>query len=459
MTVTTPPRNEIDRENDRDLEERVGELEALIEEARRRARRRRIRNGAAAALAAGIVMLISFGGDGDGDDVAAALAPLPGPQSPVPNTQATPPLGGLPTGIGIQSFAFDPRTPDTVYAAAMGVTENGRNTPGYVSNTRGYVYKTVDGGQHWEPTATTGAGWTRADALAADARHPGTLYAGNVVAVYKTVDGGRNWRPWNKGLFPPPGPRRSATYGTPGTISWHRGEGWIGDIEVDPAKSNIVYSAADAVRKSTDGGHTWKTVFQPPAPSWVRASVGRLVIAATRPETIYAMVDGYGPTSIYKSTDAGASWQSTGGGRGAFPDDYGMPTALAVDPQQPTTVYAATNHMVVKTTDAGASWRSVMHSRPDQHVMSLAVDPQQPDTVYAGVHAAGGTGGVYETTDGGRTWRLAVSTVAIDAIAINPSRPTTIYAAGWGGPDAADPMGNTRLLRSTDRGRTWTIAP
>ena len=69
-------------------------------------------------------------------------------------------------------------------------------------NTRGYVYKTVDGGQHWHRTATTGAGWTRADALAADGRRPGTLYAGNVVAVYKTVDGGRNWRPWNKGLFP-----------------------------------------------------------------------------------------------------------------------------------------------------------------------------------------------------------------------------------------------------------------
>ena len=210
MTVTTPPRRpEVER--DRDPEEQIAELEALIEEARRRARRRRMRNGAAALLAAGIVLFISFGGRGGGGGVAAALAPLPGAQSPVPNTQATPPLGGLPAGIGVNSFAFDPQQPDTVYAAAMGPTI-GRNTPDYVSNTGGYVYKTVDGGQHWEPTATTGRGWTRADALAADPRRPGTLYAGNVIAVYKTVDGGRNWRPWNRGLFPPPGPLRSAHY-------------------------------------------------------------------------------------------------------------------------------------------------------------------------------------------------------------------------------------------------------
>ena len=461
MTVTTPPREEVER--DRDLEERIAELEALIEEARRRARRRRMRNGAAVAVvAAGIVMFVSFGGRDGGGDVAAAFAPAPGALSPIPNTRTTPPLGNLPAGIGIYSFAFDPRSPDTVYAAAMGVTAHSGNARGYVDNTRGYVYKTVDGGQHWHRTATTGAGWTRADALVADGRRPGTLYAGNVVAVYKTVDGGRKWRPWNRGLFPKPSEisRTPGTpnyeFGTPGTISWNRGEGWVTDIAVDPADSNVVYSAADAVRKSTDGGHTWKSVPQPGI--LARTSVVRIAIAATRPETIYAMTsDGNGFTSIYKSTDAGTTWHRTGGRGGVFPKPDGWGTALAVDPQQPTTVYAAIDHTVVKTTNAGTSWQPILHSREEQVVSSLAVDPQQPDTVYAGVHTARGTGGIYATADGGRTWRLAVSTVAVDAVAVNPSRPTTIYAAGWAGPDAR--YGSThQLLRSTDRGRTWTIA-
>ena len=67
MTITTPPRRP-EIEQDRDLEQRVADLEALIEEARRRARRRRQRNWALALLvaAAGAAVLIGFGGRSGG---------------------------------------------------------------------------------------------------------------------------------------------------------------------------------------------------------------------------------------------------------------------------------------------------------------------------------------------------------------------------------------------------------
>jgi hypothetical protein len=72
VTVTTPPRRP-EIEQDRDLQQRVADLEALIEEARRRARRRRQRNWAAALLiaAAGAAVLIGFGGHGGGGSTAA----------------------------------------------------------------------------------------------------------------------------------------------------------------------------------------------------------------------------------------------------------------------------------------------------------------------------------------------------------------------------------------------------
>jgi hypothetical protein len=81
VTVTTPPRRP-EIEQDRDLEERVADLEALIEEARRRARRRRQRNGAAALLiaAAGAAAFIGFGGHGGGGAGTAARAHAPGSQ-------------------------------------------------------------------------------------------------------------------------------------------------------------------------------------------------------------------------------------------------------------------------------------------------------------------------------------------------------------------------------------------
>src|SRR3954451_2953139 len=75
MNVTAPPRRP-EVEHDRDLEQRVADLEALIEEARRRARRRQARGGIAALLlaAVGVVVFIGFGGYGGGGPGSAAVA-------------------------------------------------------------------------------------------------------------------------------------------------------------------------------------------------------------------------------------------------------------------------------------------------------------------------------------------------------------------------------------------------
>ena len=116
-----------------------------------------------------------------------------------------------------------------------------------------YVYKTTDDGRHWHSTGAQGAGWmSDILSLTSDPRHPGTLYAGTDTAVYKTVDGGRTWRPFNQGLFPPQGGRHvcygpagvgrrycvKLPFGVPGTTSWHRNNGWVLDVAVDPVHSS-----------------------------------------------------------------------------------------------------------------------------------------------------------------------------------------------------------------------------
>ena len=368
----------------------------------------------------------------------------------------SPPLGALPPyGGSAQAFAFDPRRPDIVYVATVGYPHG---------TTRAHVFKTTDGGRHWHSTATRGSGWTGdVVTLAADPRHPGTLYAGTNVAVYKTADGGRSWQPWNRGLFPPPGPNRP--YGTPGTPSFNRGNGWVTSIVVDPANTNIVYSAADAVRKSTDGGHSWRTVFLP-YPSQYRGavSVSALAIAPTRPEAIYAIAnDVNGLTSIYKSTDAGKTWHPTSGSGGVF---NGSGNALAVDPQRPTILYAAIDRTVVRST-GGTSWQPITNGLPTDNVANaLAVDPRRSGTAYAGVTTyriykpgtvSKTTGGIYVTTDGGDTWRPAFQGFGVGALAVDPARPTTIYAAGWARWNNTH-IDEFRILRSTDGGSTWAVS-
>ena len=61
------------------------------------------------------------------------------------------------------------------------------------------------------------------------------------------------------------------------------------------------------------------------------------------------------------------------------------------------------------------------------------------------------------TTDGGQTWSEVFAGFGVDKVAVDPARPSTLYAAGWAGRDPTHPN-EFRLLRSTDSGHTWTVA-
>jgi photosystem II stability/assembly factor-like uncharacterized protein len=466
MTVTTPPRPPV-IEPDRELERRVADLEALIEEARRRARRRRMRTVAALLVAAGAgaLMLIGFGGRSGGGAGGAALAGTSGSTGQA--RAGAPSLAGLPAGARPQVFAFDPRQPNIVYVASAH------------DRAGAYVYKTTDGGRHWRSTSAHGTGW-QSDilSLTADPQHSGTLYAGTDTAVYKTVDGGRSWHPFNQGLFPTGAervcyPRAGATpycvkpyFGTPGTTNWNRNNGWVLDVAVDPSNSRVVYSASEAVRKSTDGGHSWKTVLLPFPKRW--RSVTRLAIAQTRPESIYAIahVVSDGRTAIYKSTNAGRTWQVTGGSTLKLPPSCcgDSEDALAADPANPQRLYAAVGNTVFATTDGGASWQPAADGLPADDITSLAVDGRRSGTVYASAqfklnraNPNAVNGAIYKTTDGGQKWAKVFSGFGVEKVAVDPARPSTIYAEGWVG--TSNHQDVFRLLRSTDGGRTWTRSP
>jgi photosystem II stability/assembly factor-like uncharacterized protein len=454
LTVTAPPRRP-ETEQDRDLEQRVAELEALIEEARRRARLRRLRNGGLlVAVGAAVAALVGLLGGGGGGAGTAALAGDSGARGQSSRSIAS--LAPLPAGNQANAFAFDPRRPNVVYVASF--------------HARGgvYVFKTTDGGQHWRLTRAQGAGW-KSDilSLTSDPSRPGTLYAGTDTAVYKTVDGGRNWRPFNHGLFPRQREVcysqvystvrvRQCTklpYGKPGTPSWNRNNGWVLDVAVDPNNRSVVYAAAGGVLRSKDGGHTWKSVLKPQS-KWMSAT--RIAIAPTRPESIYAITHngGSGATAIYRSTNAGQTWHRTGSSDSTLPSSCcgDSMDALASDPANPETVYADVGNTVLRTTDGGGSWQPAANGLPANSVTSLAIDPRQSGTVYASVHDTKAvaleipSGGIYQTTNGGQTWTEIWSGFGVDKVAVDPTRPSTIYAAG------------DHLLRSTDGGHTWAIS-
>ena len=62
---------------------------------------------------------------------------------------------------------------------------------------------------------------------------------------------------------------------------------------------------------------------------------------------------------------------------------------MAIDPQDPSTVYDVANGSVFKSTDGGASWSAANSGLTTLSVNTLAIDPQNPSKVYAGTAGGG----------------------------------------------------------------------
>jgi len=230
-------------------------------------------------------------------------------------------------------------------------------------------------------------------------------------------------------------------------------------------------TASGGVWKSEDGGIRWKPVFDDQPVS----SIGSIAVAASDPNVVYVgsgeanirgnVAQGNG---IYKSTDAGKTWQQVW-------KQGGQIGTLVVHPQDSDVAYAAVlgkpfgpnpERGVYRTRDGGKSWDRVLYKDPDTGASDVALDPQNPRIVYAGFWQArrrpwelvsGGPGsGLYVSKDGGDSWKqlkgkgLPEGIWGKVGVAVAPSEPRRVYAlveAEKGG-----------LFRSDDGGETWTLA-
>jgi photosystem II stability/assembly factor-like uncharacterized protein len=400
--IASPPQTDAD---ERTPDERVADLEALIEEARQRTRRRRRRNGAvalAALLAAGAALYaggdnIGAGGARTAEGDAASAATLD--RAAAWSTPTGPP--GFSAGI-----VLHPTRPGALYLYAGG-----------------RVYRSTDGGRRWKSGPPIAL---KLDALTVDLRHGSILYAGTNDGVLKSTDAGRTWR--RSGLRPPPG--RSREYADV--------EGWVYSIAVDPADSRNVYAITRGLEtrvllRSRDAGATWHTV-RPSTPRDMRE------IHAAGSGILYTAGRSWGPNpaGVLRSTDGGTTW------RGVLDGTW----SLAVDPNRPETVWAVGELGVRVTRDGGTSWRSA-GPPPARDLAAIVLDPLRPRTLYLSTRQ----NEVFRSVDGGRTWhpfgagqtgRPGPAPGLTELLAIDPRKPGTLYAG--------DGLG---VVKSVDGGATW----
>lgn len=231
---------------------------------------------------------------------------------------------------------------------------------------------------------------------------------------------------------------------------------WVGTGENNNQRS-VAYG--DGVYKSTDGGKSWKNMGLKNS-----EHIGKILIHPTNPNKVYVAAYGPlwsagGDRGIYLSNNAGETWE-----RILDVSEHTGFNDIIMDPRNPDVLYAAAHQRrrhvwtyisggpesaIYKSEDAGKTWNKLSSGLPSGDVgrIGLAISPMNPDHVYAMVEASSETQGFYRSTNRGASWKklnkYSTSGNYYVEIYPDPNNINRIYSM------------DTYCHFSDDEGKTW----
>jgi len=277
-------------------------------------------------------------------------------------------------------------------------------------------------------------------------------FGGTGGGVWKTDDAGETWRNVSDGFFR---------------------TGSVGAIAVAESDPNVVYvgmgehavrgvttSHGDGVYKSTDAGRTWQNMGLEKT-----RAISRIRVHPKDADLVYVAAQGapYGPTEergIYRSRDGGETWELV-----LNVDETTGASDLAMDRTNPRILYGAFwDHLrdpwvvrsggpgsaIYKSTDEGDTWEKLTEGLPElMGKTAVDVSPADPDRVWALIESD--SGGLYRSDDAGKTWALVSSERVLIARA-------WYYIEVFADPQDRETVYvlNAPMLQSVDGGKTFT---
>ncbi len=250
----------------------------------------------------------------------------------------------------------------------------------------------------------------RANTVAGVTKQPNVFYAGYTGGgVWKTDDAGLTWRNISDGFF------KTGSIGDIAVAESDPNVVFVGSGE--HAVRGVMTSFGDGIYKSTDAGKTWKNMGLQKS-----RHISEVIIHPQNPDIIYVGAQGtvHGPNAdrgVFKSSDGGQSWKKV-----LFINDSTGISSLAMDPNNPRILFAATwQHQrlpwtvtsggkgsgIWKSTDAGETWNKAGQGLPVvMGKIGVSVSRANSNKIYAIVEAEKSKAGLYRSDDGGKTWNL-----------------------------------------------------
>ncbi|MDY8138319.1 WD40/YVTN/BNR-like repeat-containing protein [Aquimarina sp. 2201CG5-10] len=296
------------------------------------------------------------------------------------------------------------------------------------------LYKSNDGGANWKKIGFEKS--ERISSIEINPKNSNEIYVGVLGAlwgdssergVYKTTDGGKNWE---KILYI--NERTGAT-----------------DVVMDPNDPNTLYAGMwefrrtgwgfnsggpnSALYKSTDAGKTWNKIHN----GFPEGDLGRFAfaIAPSNSKILYAVVESKEDKGLYRSDDAGANWKLLNGDFGLVVRPFYF-SRIVVNPRNPDILVKGGLFGSISR-DGGKTFKNLGNMHADIH--DIVFDIKNSDRMYVGTD-----GGVYRSWDGGATLDI-VDNMPVSQfyqISVDDLEPYNIYGGlqdngSWYGPSSS----------------------